>query len=381
MRYHESQDHSVTALLATPRVAAWMFAVLSGALVIGSFAGSGASSSARTAHVREATRAPTVATSPPPTIPSSTTTTRPDPNADRTVKQPPNATLPPLPAGGLGPGSTGDVVKAYEQRMVDVKLDPGPVDGTYDQDTQYAVDTLQRIMGGPVGGPIGLAEAAYLEKFHYLDPLHGDAEADRTEIDVTKQLLTLYKNYQVRLVTMTSTGTGASYCVDTPKVNPTHRVCSTADTPSGRFTYYYRYDGLQDGDLGTLYNPVYFNAGIAVHGADHVSLAPQSYGCANIPMHIAEYFPKLVQNGDVVYVDGGNPVTFISDTPIDAPTTTAAPPPAPSDTAAPDTTTPETTTVPPDTTTSLPPETTTTTEPPTTTTAPPPTTTSTPVTP
>src|SRR5436190_23669317 len=134
---------------------------------------------------------------------------------------------------------------------------------------------------------------------------------------------------------MTTTGTGAAYCVDTPKMNPTHRVCSTADTPSGRFTYYWRFDGMQQGDLGTLYNPVYFNAGIAVHGADHVSLVPQSFGCANIPMHIAEYFPKLVQDGDAVYVDGGSPVTFISDGPITTTTTTGTAPAGAPGTAAP----------------------------------------------
>ena len=84
-------------------------------------------------------------------------------------------------------------------------------------------------------------------------------------------------------------------------------MCAIANTPSGRFAYYYEVNGWQDGDLGTLYNPVYFVGGIAVHGADHVSLSRQSYGCINIPMHIADYFPSLVSLGDPVYVDGGSP--------------------------------------------------------------------------
>jgi hypothetical protein len=39
-------------------------------------------------------------------------------------------------------------------------------------------------------------------------------------------------------------------------------------------------------------------------------------------MHIAEYFPTLVQRGDPVYVIGGTPFEIVSREPI-------APPPAP----------------------------------------------------
>ena len=54
--------------------------------------------------------------------------------------------------------------------------------------------------------------------------------------------------------------------------------------------------------LGRLYNPVYFNGGIAVHGAGSVPNHPASHGCVRIPMHIAEYFPALVNTGDVIEV-------------------------------------------------------------------------------
>lgn len=287
-----------------------------------------------------------------------TTTGAPAPNADHGLDQPPAAVLPPLPPGGLGPGDTGDVVKAYQDRMAAVRLDPGARDGVYREATTYAVDTVQRLMHVEVTGRIGLDEAAFLAAFHYPEPLHPDGEPDRTEISVTDQLMTLYGNSQVRLITMISTGSGVDYCYDTPKVTPTRHVCAVANTPSGRFAYYEKIDGWQDGDLGTLYNPVYFDGGIAVHGADHVSLSPQSYGCINIPMHIADYFPSLVSLGDAVYVDGGAPAPTISDTPI-ASTTTTTPP--------------TTTTVASGTTTTVPPEPTTTTvapEPTTTTCAP-----------
>ena len=113
-------------------------------------------------------------------------------------------------------------------------------------------------------------EAAALATFQYPAPLQADGEANRTEIDITKQVITLYENYQVRLITTTSTGSGKRYCYSTPRVNPTRRICEDANTPSGRFTYTRYVNGWDKSPLGQLYNPFYFNGGIAVHGYESV---------------------------------------------------------------------------------------------------------------
>jgi hypothetical protein len=252
------------------------------------------------------------------TLPRTTTTTLP-PTTTTTIpalQQPPPANLPPLPPGGLGPGSRGLVVSAFERRMADVKLDPGPIDGVYDQATMYAVQTVEKLASLPRTGRIGEPEAQALTAFQYPQPLHATAEPNRTEIDVTKQVLTLYQNYQVRLITTTSTASGVHYCYDTPLINPTEHVCEVATTPSGRFTYYLFKPGWDKGVLGALYNPFYFNKGIAVHGYQDVPPEPASHGCARIPMHISEYFHTLVNNGDPVYVDGGQPAQVLSSTRI-----------------------------------------------------------------
>ena len=169
------------------------------------------------------------------------------------------------------------------------------------------MQTLQKMVGLNPAGRIGAYEAEALRNFQYPQPLHPTAEPNRTEIDVTKQVLTLYENYQVRLVTTTSTGSGVHYCYDSPKDNPTQHICEVATTPSGRFTYYMFRSGWDKGVLGALYNPFYFNKGIAVHGYQSVPPTPASHGCSRIPMRIAEYFHTLVHEGDPVYVDGGQP--------------------------------------------------------------------------
>jgi hypothetical protein len=271
------------------------------AVGIGIAAGGASDDGTNAAPVRHVERAPSTTS----TAPTTTTTTLPP------MRQPAPATLPGF-TGTLGPDSNADVVRAYQQRLTDLHFDPGPVDGHYGQDTMYAVETLQKLIGTPRTGRLGGAEAFNLVAFRYPAPLQPTGEGDRTELDVAKQVLTLYHDYQVRLVTTTSTGSGEHYCYNTPRVNPTRHICEVASTPSGRFTYTRWVQGWDKSPLGQLYQPYYFNGGIAVHGYPQVPTEPASHGCARIPMRIANYFPLLVKVGDPVYVFGGQPAQILS---------------------------------------------------------------------
>jgi peptidoglycan hydrolase-like protein with peptidoglycan-binding domain len=253
------------------------------------------------------------------TLPPTTTTTLP-PTTTTTLPafvQPAAWVAPPLPPAGLRQGSSGPEVAAYQQRLVDLKFDPGPVDGSYGQAMAYAVEALQKMHGMDPHGNIYLGEALVMSSFQYSTPLHPLSEPNRTEIDVAKQVITLYENSQVRLISTTSTASGESYCFVTPKEAPTRRICEIATTPSGRFQYYLFREGWDDGDLGALYNPYYYQGGRAIHGYDSVPAYPASHGCARIPMHISEYWHTLVHDGDAVYVDGGPPAEqILSSTPV-----------------------------------------------------------------
>ncbi len=282
---------------------------------------------------------------------TTTTTLPPTTTVPPALIQPPPAALPPPPGGGVGLGSRGAEVQAYQQRLVDLHFDPGPVDGYYGLGTVYAVQALQKLMGVPPTGSIGNAEVLALNSFQYQPPLAVEPEPNRTEVDVTKQVLTLYENHQVRLITAVSTGSGENYCY-TPR-GGTGRVCEDAITPAGRYEFYEFRAGWDPSPLGRLYNPFYFNRGIAVHGLEEVPPYPASHGCVRIPMHIAEYFHTLVNIGDAVHVFGEQsavlPVAPPPPPPTPAPTTTPPPPstepppppPPPSDTAPPDTAPPE----------------------------------------
>ena len=67
--------------------------------------------------------------------------------------------------------------------------------------------------------------------------------------------------------------------------------CRYAVTPRGAYSVYRVASGWETGPLGDLYNPLYFNGGIAFHGAYSVPGYPASHGCVRIPMNAAEWFP------------------------------------------------------------------------------------------
>jgi hypothetical protein len=110
-------------------------------------------------------------------------------------------------------------------------------------------------------------------------------------------VLTVYKRWQPILLTTTSTGSGDHFCGG-------EDGCQYAITPAGKYHFYYLHEGWDKGKLGKMWNPYYFNGGIAVHGLASVPSYPASHGCARIPMDIANYFPMLVTKGEAVYVVG-----------------------------------------------------------------------------
>ena len=274
-----------------------VFTLVAAVVVLGVAAG--AYAAVESSQNASGASASAAATNPPSTHARPTTTTTAKPTTTTTtippVVQPKKAVLPD-PGNGIREGDRGADVFAYEARMKELHLDPGTVDDYFDQNTWYAVVTVQKYFGLPRTGVIDGATDMVLSDFHYT-PAEPNSEPDRVEIDLDKQVLTLYHDWQPELLTTTSTGSGEHFCggVD---------GCQYAITPTGHFHFYSLYKGWQKGKLGTMYNPYYFNGSIAVHGLDSVPTYPASHGCARIPIHIADYFYTLVHNGESVFVVG-----------------------------------------------------------------------------
>ena len=73
-------------------------------------------------------------------------------------------------------------------------------------------------------------------------------------------------------------------------------------TPVGRFSIYRKVTGFDNSPLGTLFDPMYFTGGYAIHGNPSVPPYPASHGCVRVPMWIAPYLYATNPYGETVYV-------------------------------------------------------------------------------
>ncbi|MGH3096300.1 MAG: L,D-transpeptidase family protein [Streptosporangiales bacterium] len=201
-------------------------------------------------------------------------------------------------------GRQGRHVKALQKRLTALHYDPGEIDGHYGPNTRYAVWAFDKVNGIKPHDTVGkLVRAAFADpdQPEVLKP--GGAD-NRVEINLDKQYLVVYRGDAVALISHLSSGSGASYCEQytDEATGDTGTSCGVAVTPTGNYETYRRIEGWRHSRLGYLYNPVYFNGGIAVHGEPYVPLYPASHGCVRIPMHTSTIFPKLVGHDEKVYV-------------------------------------------------------------------------------
>ncbi len=305
MTHVERSAYPVRRSLAAVALAA--VAALAGACVTGVDADTSAEPPRTTPTTAPTTTRPPVTTTSPSTVP---TTVAPPTTAapSTTVPVPPPVSPPPgsvgtpqapAPAGPepeiLEAGVVGPRTAAVQEQLLALGYDGGPADGEFGTRTTMAVWAFQKVNGfAPDGRVTPELWSAMQAPAAPVPPLRPDGGGDRVEIDLARQLLFLYDGGQLVLITHISTGTGEEYCDG--------GVCGVAVTPTGDFTVTRRISGWRTSALGRLYNPLYFHGGIAIHGSPSVPDYPASHGCVRIPMHIAEYFPDLVTNGEPVFV-------------------------------------------------------------------------------
>ena len=193
-------------------------------------------------------------------------------------------------------GMHGPDVTQLQVRLTALHYYPGPPDGRFGQNTLEALWAFQAVQGLPVTGTAGPAtrEALRLPRQPTaLVPAGGNL---RVEIDLSRQILVLYRSGQVTLISHISSGGGYYYC------SPSG--CGYAVTPTGDFRTTVFMPGWVTVPLGEMYDPVFFiGTSYAIHGSPSVPLQPVSHGCVRIPMIVAGFFHSLVPvPGTPVYI-------------------------------------------------------------------------------
>ena len=188
------------------------------------------------------------------------------------------ATPPPGPATPL----------AVEQHLSGLRYPVGPIDGVVDNETASAVMAFQKVHGMPRTGELtGDVASAIMAANDIPAALVPNSDANKVEIDLTRQVLFLYEGGSISNIIPISSGTA-----QTP-------------TPTGSYRIIRRATGWETSALGRLYNSQYFVGGYAIHGSPSVPNYPASHGCVRLPMSVAEWFPDHVSLGTPVYVLGG----------------------------------------------------------------------------
>jgi lipoprotein-anchoring transpeptidase ErfK/SrfK len=192
------------------------------------------------------------------------------------------------------PASAQSALGVVEQRLADLRYYVGHVDGIVDEETAHGVTAFQKVEGLPRTGAVDAATWEAMVAAQPPAPLVPGGAGARVEVDVARQVLFLYQGGALAVVLPVSTGSEVPYCEN--------GSCGDAVTPPGDFEVYRVGSGWEHGPLGSLYNPLYFNGGIAIHGATSVPPEPASHGCVRIPMGPAEWFPHHVGVGTPVHV-------------------------------------------------------------------------------
>ena len=225
----------------------------------------------------------------------------------------------------VGKGSAGAEIKMVQDRLIELNFDPGEPDGVFGERTRQAVWAFEKLVMGvqrdDITGKVDAQMWSRMQDPLEILPRRSDSTPNHTEVYLPEQVLIVFRDNVPAIITHISSGTASSatdeeWCEEVT-ISPGEQdnetgtepikkgVCGLSWTPGGVYKFYRMVVGRRESQLGGMYNPVYFNKGIAVHGAKEVPDHPASHGCIRIPMHISDYFQSLVSKGDQVFVFDG----------------------------------------------------------------------------
>ncbi len=154
----------------------------------------------------------------------------------------------------LESGMQGDDVLRLQQRLKELRFDPGPVDGMFGQNTVQAMWAFEKlVLGVPREEATGILTPAtwsIMQSSLKFAPQRKADTATHVEIYLPQQLMIVFTNQEPVLITHISSGTGEQWCEEV-KIDPgeegndtaeqiTQRICGQAVTPGGIFYFYNR---------------------------------------------------------------------------------------------------------------------------------------------
>lgn len=257
-----------------------------------------------------------------------------------TAAPPPPGVIPPVPPSertvltdAITRDMSGPEVERLQRRLAELKFNPGPIDGSYGTYTIQAVWAFQKLVLGVPRDRVGTAvtDSLWQRMQDELDvqprraASAGRISVNHTEVYLPEQVVVFFMNDEPALIAHISSGTEEIWrdevTIDPGEqwnedgTEPVQRgIMALGHTPGGVFEYNRFVEGRRQSVLGGMWNPAYFNFGIAIHGAQNVPEHPASHACIRVNMFLSEIFWDYIANGDQVFV-----WNMAGDEPEDAP--------------------------------------------------------------
>lgn len=217
----------------------------------------------------------------------------------------------------LCPGDTSEAVLNLQLLLQEKKLYRGPLTGTFDQKTQYAVFTFHKLVGpahtdprtaveewraDPPPGDWTPQDWEMLEAFVPKPPKSRPGQPDRVETDIGHQVLYLIVDDQVDALIPVSTGRGGGERGCVPSGCGAFVTPRTELLPEGS-TFYEEHNFLGGwGGVTYIYKAIFYLGQYGewyygIHGYGSVPMYPASKGCTRVPVWDMDYLrPSVLPN-------------------------------------------------------------------------------------
>ena len=224
----------------------------------------------------------------------------------------------------LGFGMAGTAVRQLQEELDRLGFFVGPTDGEFGNLTRQAVWAFKKLVMGVPRGEVDeiVTDDVWqaMQETSAIKPQRewraGEATESHVEVYLPEQVVAFFEEDEAVLISHMSGGDGEEWrevvTIDVGEYGnengsePLRRQeIGVSVTPGGIFSFHRFVEGLRQSALGGMWNPGYFNYGIAIHGAQNVPLHPASHGCIRVPMAVGEVFHQYVDKGDQVFVWDG----------------------------------------------------------------------------
>ncbi len=197
-------------------------------------------------------------------------------------------------ASAAGQKLTKAEMLTAEQRLVELGYWLTKPDGVADASTRHAVTAFQKVEGRKRTGLLSRADFDVLLSSTNPEP-RDMPDKRHIEVDITRQVLFLFDlNGAIEKIVPVSTGNEKRYFQD--------GKWQVAHTVRGNFRVLRKVNGVRRAPLGSLYYPMYFHEGWAIHGSNSVPARPASHGCVRVPRGADLVLFRIVPVGTPVIV-------------------------------------------------------------------------------